>query len=441
MPLLGLLLAALVVLVHSSSSSVTEWSKYHNQSELENVLIEVNKKCPESTRLYSIGQSVQGRDLLVIEFSSRPGQHQLLQPTTKYVGNMHGNEPLGRELLLRLASFLCDQLKGGDQDIQALINTSAIHILPSMNPDGFEMALKMDPSQRGWLTGRANANGIDLNRDFPDLDTLFFYLEQNAIPRFDHLYALFNDPTKHQPETKAVGNWLLAMPFVLSANFHEGDLVANYPFDAGRLPDTNDYAKSPDDATFRWLASTYASAHAHMSKNDHAPCDGSAADAFARQGGITNGARWYAVQGGMQDFNYLATNAFEITLELACQKFPPGEQLPMFWEDNKKALIAYMALAHSGVKGIIVDATTADPIEGAIVWIRNGTETIPIRHPVTTWQSGDYWRLLPDGQYEVVASADGYLPASQQIKISNQAGKQAQILNFALIPKDTITAQ
>jgi len=100
-----------------------------------------------------------------------------------------------------------------------------------------------------------------------------------------------------------------------------------------------------------------------------------------------------------------------------------------------------MALAHSGVKGLVVDAVTADPIEGAIVWIRNGTETIPIRHPVTTWQSGDYWRLLPDGQYEVVASADGYLPASQQIKISNQAGKQAQILNFALIPKDTITAQ
>jgi hypothetical protein len=43
------------------------------------------------------------------------------------------------------------------------------------------------------LTGRNNANGVDLNRDFPDLDTLFFYLEQNKIPRYDHLYQLFND--------------------------------------------------------------------------------------------------------------------------------------------------------------------------------------------------------------------------------------------------------
>jgi len=45
-----------------------------------------------------------------------------------------------------------------------------------------------------------------------------------------------------------------------------------------------------------------------MAKNDHEPCDGTAQNNFARQGGITNGAKWYSVAGGMQDFNYLATN-------------------------------------------------------------------------------------------------------------------------------------
>lgn len=255
--------------------------------------------------------------------------------------------------------------------------------------------------------GRGNANGRDLNRNFPDLDNLYYFLEHQQIPFYDHLLQMFEDTHKYEPEVIAVGKWILSLPFVVSANLHEGDLVANYPFDESRhAENVQEYSRSPDDATFRYLAETYAKNHAHMAKNDHAPCDGTAVNNFARQGsllffffylfdlilgGITNGAKWYSVSGGMQDFNYLASNAFEITLELACEKLPPGETLPIHWEDNRKALLEFIWQSHLGIKGLVLDASTGAPIEGAVIWIKNATDgksvAGAIKHPVTTCES------------------------------------------------------
>jgi hypothetical protein len=401
---------------------------------MEQQLKDINNKCPQVTTLYSIGQSVEGRELVVIHFSTTPGEHVSMKPEMKYVGNMHGNEPVGRELLIRLATFLCDGVHDNNADVIRLINSTSIHILPSMNPDGFELALNTDPSERAWLTGRANANDVDLNRDFPDLDNVFYELEKMKVPKFDHLMELFTEDQQRQPETLAVGQWILSLPFVLSANLHEGDLVANYPFDSTTKEGETQYSASPDDGTFRWLAQSYASNHAHMGKNDHPPCDGTSQDAFARQGGITNGAKWYSVSGGMQDFNYLGTNAMEITVELSCEKMPNGPQLPQLWEDNKKALIEYMYSIHAGVKGVVSDSETGEPLAHAVVWVRNGTQTEPIRHPVTTWVSGDYYRLLPAGQYELLVSADGYEIASKNITVTNKVRDSAIVVDFALKP-------
>lgn len=52
------------------------WSVYHDQMAFENILENIHKKCPKNTQIYSIGKSVESRELFVIKFSTEPEYHK-----------------------------------------------------------------------------------------------------------------------------------------------------------------------------------------------------------------------------------------------------------------------------------------------------------------------------------------------------------------------------
>lgn len=429
MLLLFFILAATAV---SSENSLTEESLAHlNNAELQEFLVKVHQKCPNITRIYELGRrSVNGWPLVVIEMTRNPGKHEELKPEFKYIGNMHGNEVLGRVLLTTLAGYLCDEYQSGNKDIQKLINMTRIHILPSMNPDGWDTATRA--GGRDWLAGRENANGVDLNRDFPDLNSIAYMSEKGRAQKTDHFFSSEVIDHKLQPETKAVIQWILNNPFVLSANLHGGALVANYPYDEARKPNKlHEYTPSPDDDTFRYLAGIYSGTHKTMAASKGVSCGG---DDFTHQGGITNGAAWYSVAGGMQDFNYLSSNDFEITLELGCEKYPPASILQKEWDNNKDALIAYMWESHIGVKGVVKDASTGMPIQGAQIKVFNITGNREIDHDVTSVSGGEYWRLLTPGKYRISAVKNGFTPESHDVVVKNDPQTEAVHQDFDLQP-------
>lgn len=44
----------------------------------------------------------------------------------------------------------------------------------------------------------------------------------------------------------------------------------------------------------------------------------------------------------MNDFSYLHTNCFEISIFLGCDKFPHASELPLEWENNRESLLSFI---------------------------------------------------------------------------------------------------
>ncbi|XP_039727458.1 carboxypeptidase N catalytic chain isoform X2 [Pteropus medius] len=341
---------------------------------------------------------------------------------------MHGNEVLGRELLLQLSEFLCEEFRNGNQRIVRLVEGTRIHILPSMNPDGYEVAAAQGPDISGYLVGRNNANGVDLNRNFPDLNTYIYYNEKYGGPNH-HLPLPDNWKSQVEPETRAVIQWIRSFNFILSANLHGGAVVANYPYDKSLEHRVRGFRRTantptPDDKLFQKLAKVYSYAHGWMHQGWNC------GDYFPD--GITNGASWYSLSKGMQDFNYLHTNCFEITLELSCDKFPRQEELQREWLGNREALIQFLEQVHQGIKGMVLDENNNN-LPKAVISVSG------INHDVTSGHHGDYFRLLLPGTYTVTATAPGFDPETVSVTVGPGEPKLVDFHLKRSIPQITPT--
>ena len=254
---------------------------YESHQEMVGKLRNLQLEHPTLVRVNSIGRSVRGQDLVYIKISGNVGRRSFMEPMFKYVGNMHGNEVVGRQLLIYLAQYLVTNY-GRDQRITSLVNNTEIFLMPTLNPDGYQVSSE-GACTLGRGSGRENARNRDLNRNFPRR------LEDANKP----YEQLLED---REPETQAAMHWIRSTPFVLSANLHGGAVVASYPYDDSRRHISRGfYSGSPDDKMFRYLAETYSRNHRVMHRNIKCTPD----DNFP--GGVTNGAHWYDVPGDDDD--------------------------------------------------------------------------------------------------------------------------------------------
>ncbi|KPJ13021.1 Carboxypeptidase D [Papilio machaon] len=335
------------------NNSFLKTPQYTNYDDLVKLFDELETNYPELAKVYSIGKSVEGRRLLVIQISEGVKSTHPERPAFKYVANMHGDESVGRQLMIYLAQYLLVNY-GKDDRVTKLVNTTDIHLMPSLNPDGFEKS-KFEGD------GRNNAKGVDLNRDFPD------QFDRNRSNDDAYLFG------GRQPETAAIIRWVLSKQFVLSGNLHGGAIVASYPYDDSRL-----YVECLQLEACLLCGRGIAPGEAHS-------CNRSCLNFL----------------GGMQDFNYVNSNCFEVTFELSCCKYPRAAQLPHFWDINRDPLLAYIEQVHVGVTGFVLDED-GEPVKNAQIIVEG------IKHSVRSTEHGAYWRLLLPGDYNITTVASGH---------------------------------
>lgn len=341
---------------------------YHSHASLGALLAEYAADYPDICLLTSLGDSVQGRALWAIRISDHPGTDED-EPEFKYVSTMHGDEPLGTELCLYLIDHLLSGY-GTDARVTQLVNETDLWIVPLMNPDGLALGT------------RYNASGYDLNRTFPDWPATY----QDTIFDGEPLHD-----AGRPVEVAHVMRWTAGQSFVLSANLHTGALVVNYPYDDNGQP--AGYAAAPDDALLVDVAMRYSQYNGPMWNSAVFP------------NGITNGADWYVIDGGMQDWNYRYAGCIEMTIELSNVKAPSAAQLPVFWDNNRESMLTYMEAAHIGARGLITDIRN-----GAPLWaeVRVAGNAQPV---FTDPDVGDYHRMLLPGRYDLEFRAPGYVTA------------------------------
>ena len=160
---------------------------YHHHEEMQSLFNELALEFPYYARVGTIGKSVKNRDLIYLEITDNVQNETLARPKVKYVGNMHGDETVGRELIIYLSQYLLYH-HVSDSQAHKILQSMRLFLMPTLNPDGFEM------SREGLCSGghRRNFNNKDLNRNFPDQFASSYVTE--------HL--------KPEVETKAMMDWI-----------------------------------------------------------------------------------------------------------------------------------------------------------------------------------------------------------------------------------------
>lgn len=141
---------------------------YHTYAQTVARLKSLAAAAPDVASLFSIGKTVQGRDIWALRLCrDAKGNAPSALPGAMFIGEHHAREHLSNEVPLALAGRLVENRS--DADVARLLASRDITIIPTLNGDGAEYDITGDKYHMHRKNMRDNGDGsfgVDLNRNY-----------------------------------------------------------------------------------------------------------------------------------------------------------------------------------------------------------------------------------------------------------------------------------
>ena len=380
-----------VAMWDGSNRAEYDWDSYPTYSAYEDMMFQFATDHPDKCEIITLGTLPSGRKIMIAHLNNGSGDGK---PKFLYTSTIHGDETTGWIMMLRLIDYLLEN--PDEPEVQTVMNNIDLYIGPNTNPDGTYHG------GNNTVNGarRENANGVDMNRNYAD---------PHGGPH--------PDGHEYQNETQWFMDFANEIPFVMGANYHGGAEVMNYPWD-------NTYTRHADDAWYQMISHEYADECHTVNPNYMTEYNN----------GITNGADWYMIGGGRQDYMNGYAQCRELTIECSNTKLPNGSQLPNFWNYNKASIFLFMNQCIYGIHGVVTDSITGEPLEATITISGHDDQYSVVESHLPV---GDFHRPIKGGSWTVIVSKDGYCPKFVNVNIGDY---ETVNLEVQLVPGNCMVA-
>jgi len=305
---------------------------------------------------------------------------------------LYGSQPVGREVLIRLARHLGEGFKREDNIVTMILTRADIYILPAVDMGGFDVA------SEGTCTYKDHHL---MNKEAGNM-----FKEKNSVG------------------AEAVKMFMGRFNIKLALSLEGNGKFVRMPWDDVRDSDID------AEEVFNMMAKTYISSHPVMKKNTP-PCDGTRIlgrkvdNAFPI--GMVKGGKLQPTMfvGSMLDYVWGKYNIPMISAHISCCNYPNSRNLVELYKENLTPILKFLELSYQGVWGKVTDSNS-NPIRNVSINIGGKMEV--------TDKNGMYQAIYPEGKYKLELVHENYQTKAAQFTVEKSRMTRQDVVLDSLAP-------